>query len=153
MSPIRPLCPDRPWRFRLIRLGLLTVCIAWLVVAAGLEPDPRGYGTAEAFLPACGFLANHGVPCPNCGMTTAMAATMDGQFALAWRAQPLGVVLTFLVGATGLLCLAETLLTRRLLPGLGWIPWWVYLTLGVVATLGAWAYVYWTGLRDGRWPI
>lgn len=153
MKPPHPSRPDQPWRFRLIRLGILAACIAWLGVAVHLEPSPRGYGTAEAFLPACSFLINHGVPCPNCGMTTAMAATMEGQFALAWQAQPLGVVLTFLVGLTGLLCLAETLLTRRLIPGLARIRWWAYLALAIVATLGAWGYVYWTGLRDGRWPI
>ena len=153
MTTQAPARPDRPWQFRGIRLLIAAGCIAWLAVAVSLTPNPRGYGTAEAFLPACGFLTTHGVPCPNCGLTTAMAATMEGKFAFAWRAQPLGVVLTFLVGLAGLICLAESLLTRRLLPGLRRVPWWVYPAAAILATLIAWAYVYWTGLHDGRWPI
>src|SRR6185312_12826777 len=45
-----------------------------LVVARGLEPDPRGFGThTQLGLWPCAFRATTGRSCPTCGMTTSFA--------------------------------------------------------------------------------
>jgi hypothetical protein len=79
---------------RLFALIGLAGSIAVLVIAFRLEPDPRGAGTHEQLgLPPCAFLADHGVPCISCGMTTAFAAMAHGRIGLALRANPFGALL------------------------------------------------------------
>jgi hypothetical protein len=75
-------------------------CMAVLLVAAMLEPDARGYGThAQLGLPPCGFLLFTGAPCPGCGLTTAFAHAIRGNFALALDANPFGLLLFAAVSA------------------------------------------------------
>ena len=65
-----------------------------LGIAAMLEPDARGYGThTQLGLPPCGFRALTGSPCPGCGLTTAFAHAVRGDWLLAAAANPLGLVL------------------------------------------------------------
>ena len=67
----------------LLGLGLLGL----LVVASRLEPDPRGFGTHEQLgLTPCNFYRWTGRLCPTCGATTAWAHLLDGNWALAIRA-------------------------------------------------------------------
>jgi hypothetical protein len=76
-------------------------CAAVLVVAAMLEPDARGYGThAQLGLPPCGFLLLTGAPCPGCGLTTAFAHAIRGDWMLAADANPFGLLLFALVFAS-----------------------------------------------------
>jgi hypothetical protein len=71
--------------------------IAGFLVARGIEPDPRGYGTHEQFgLPACTFLQTTGLPCPSCGMTTSFAYLARGRLVEAMRANLAGGVLAIL---------------------------------------------------------
>ena len=71
-------------------LGLATV----LVVARGLEPDPRGFGThTQLGLWPCSFKATTGRNCPTCGMTTSFAWFARGELARSWGANPVGVAL------------------------------------------------------------
>lgn len=82
-------------------LLLFGACISVLAVAALLEPDPRGVGTHEQLgLPPCGFLLLTGLPCPGCGLTTAFAHGIRGQWIAAASANPLGLVLFFVSCAT-----------------------------------------------------
>src|SRR4051794_23426087 len=75
--------------------SLLLLC--GFVVAACLEPDPRGYGTHEALgLPPCTFKELLGIPCPSCGMTTSVASFVRGRFFDAARANCGGFVLAIL---------------------------------------------------------
>lgn len=98
--------PDSPSvRPRLQRLLWWTVaggCLIVLATAGALDPDARGYGThTQLGLPPCGFLLLTGSPCPGCGLTTAFAYAMAGQWSLAASANPLGLVL-FVVVCCGL---------------------------------------------------
>ena len=71
-----------------------------LVVARGLEPDPRGFGThTQLGLWPCAFRATTGRACPTCGMTTSFAWFARGDVTRAWRANPAGSLL-------GPICLA-----------------------------------------------
>jgi hypothetical protein len=75
-------------------------CAAVLLVAAMLEPDARGYGThAQLGLPPCGFLWLTGAPCPGCGLTTAFAHAIRGNWMLALDANPFGLLLFVAVSA------------------------------------------------------
>jgi Protein of unknown function (DUF2752) len=70
-----------------------------LVVARGLEPDPRGFGThTQLGLWPCSFKVTTGRPCPTCGMTTSFAWFARGELARSWGANPAGSLLapTFL---------------------------------------------------------
>ncbi len=53
-----------------------------------------------------------GIPCPTCGMTTAFAHAVRGQFIPAFHAQPAGLVLALLTALTALAS-ASVLLTAR----------------------------------------
>ncbi|MEM7137280.1 MAG: DUF2752 domain-containing protein [Myxococcota bacterium] len=79
--------------------GLLALCsFAVLLTAAVLEPNPRGMGThTQLGLPPCGFLTLTGFPCPGCGLTTAFAHGIRGQWLEAASANPLGLALFVIV--------------------------------------------------------
>jgi Protein of unknown function (DUF2752) len=71
-------------------LGLVAV----FVVARGLTPDPRGFGThTQLGLWPCAFKATTGRPCPTCGMTTSFAWFARVELARSWGANPAGVPL------------------------------------------------------------
>jgi len=84
---------------RAAALVVLLACLAVLVVADRLAPDPSGLGTHRQLgLPACGWIAGFGLPCATCGMTTAFAAAADGDLRAAFAAQPFGALLALAVG-------------------------------------------------------
>ena len=85
--------------------------VIWSMVAAGslvilalaalLEPDARGYGThTQLGLPPCGLRALTGALCPGCGLTTAFAHAVRGEWLMAANANPLGLVLFLVVCAS-----------------------------------------------------
>jgi len=99
--------------YRLVATVGLVIAIAVLVTAARLHPDPRGTGTHEQLgIPPCGFLAEHGVPCISCGMTTAFTAMAHLQPGLALRANPFGTFL-FLVVLVSPFWFVHSLVTDR----------------------------------------
>jgi len=76
-------------------LGL--ALIVPLVVARGLEPDPRNRGTHRQLgLPPCTVVVLFGRPCPACGMTTACAHLVRGHWTNALRANAGGALLGIL---------------------------------------------------------
>lgn len=84
-------------RFRLIAAAALLPCVAVLLVAASLTPDPAGTGTHRQLgLPPCGMLAATGLPCATCGMTTAFSYTAHGELWSALVTQPAGATLAVL---------------------------------------------------------
>ena len=76
------------------------VCGA-LAVASRLDPDPRGLGTHEQLgLAPCWIHQRFGVPCPTCGMTTAWAHAVRGQWLAAIGAS-FGGTMLFAAAAIG----------------------------------------------------
>ncbi len=98
---------------RLIALALAAACVALLGAAARVQPSPTGVGTHTRLgLPPCGFMQLTGLPCPNCGMTTAFAHTVRGHWPAALRAQAMGFLLALMTGVTAVGC-AVVALTGR----------------------------------------
>jgi hypothetical protein len=84
-----------------------------LLLAAWLEPDPRGFGThTQLGLAPCGYLVQTGRPCLSCGLTTAYAEMIRGRPMAAFRANPMGGVLFFVTAAAPFWFL-HSLVTRR----------------------------------------
>lgn len=68
-----------------------TGAAACLVVARMLTPSPTGYGTHLQVIPIpCLWRAVTGLPCPSCGLTTALAWMARGEIARAWHSNPCG---------------------------------------------------------------
>lgn len=106
----------------------------------------------QLHLPRCGFVSMTGFPCPSCGMTTAFAYTVRGQWGSAVHAQLVGFLLAVGVFLTGLLS-GYTLLSGRRL-SLNWyrieptrLLWW-----GSLLFVGAWGLKIGLGLWEGVIP-
>lgn len=90
--------------------GLLIVLLA---TAAAIEPEERGYGTHQKLgFGECFVVAQWGVRCPSCGMTTSWARLLDGQIAGAVAANAGGVLLCLLAIVTAPWLLASSYLGR-----------------------------------------
>ncbi|MCP4592975.1 MAG: DUF2752 domain-containing protein [bacterium] len=116
-------------------------CVGLLGVAGWLKPDPSGTGThTQLGVLPCSTMVVWGIPCPTCGMTTAFAHTVRGQWGAALRAQPAGWLAALAVGALAMLSAATVVTGRR------WAVNWYRVPPGrvvlgcVVVVLAAWAY-------------
>ena len=116
-------------------------CVTLLVVAALVTPDPSGVGThTQLGAPPCSSMMLWGVPCPTCGMTTAFAHTVRGQWLSAIRVQPAG----WLAAVATALCALVTAVT--VVTGRKWAVNWYRAPPGRVAVsivaivLLAWLY-------------
>ncbi len=92
------LCvPEKTERSRRLHgLGYAVIAISLLMISFFLQPSSSGIGTHQQLgLPTCGWILAANLPCPTCGMTTAWAHTVRGEFPSAFMAQPLGVLLAF----------------------------------------------------------
>ena len=86
-------------------LAVLSVLVALGVWA---DPDPRGHGTHEQFgLPPCPLYAWTDVPCPSCGVTTAVVLAVQGRPLDSIRTQPFGFLLTILALGFAVFVLAQ----------------------------------------------
>lgn len=149
------ICPVARPETRVVRLRgavIAAACWAVLVAAATLQPDPSGYGTHEQWnLPPCSFVISTGLPCPTCGLTTAMSAMVRGDVAAAAKAQPFGVALFAVVVTLAAFGSIEAVsgrdVLRYLRPGL----WWAWASL--LGLLAGWGVKLATGYADGTLPI
>ena len=81
-------------RSKVLLAGWSLFLLGGFAVAAGLEPDPRGFGTHQRIgLPHCTFRVMLGVPCPSCGMTTSFSNFTRGRFIEAARSNTAGFFL------------------------------------------------------------
>ncbi len=132
---------------------VLVACGAVLGLSAYLKPDPRGFGThAQLGTGQCGMLIVTGYPCPTCGMTTAFAHTVRGQWGRAFLVQPAGFVMAL---ATIVLTVGSAwTLVRGRVPRVHVsfvTPYRVFFTL-LVLLLGSWAFKIVVGLIQGTLP-
>jgi hypothetical protein len=85
---------------RLTAAAVLLGCLGLLAVAAWLEPAQAGLSThTQLGLSGCAWQADHGGPCPSCGMTTAFALAAEGRLAASFVAQPAAALLAVLTAA------------------------------------------------------
>ena len=127
-----------------------------LLAAFGLwlAPDARGYGTHEKLgLPPCVMMKWFHVPCPGCGVTTAVALAAHGRILDSARTQPFGLLVALAIPAAAIWAIVGHLRGRDLYRDLtsirlGAWTWWL---AGVIAL--AWAYkiavVFSTGVSQG----
>lgn len=144
----------RPVAARLIAALVLTGCLALLILATRLHPDPRGVGTHQQLgFPTCTMIALFGYPCPTCGMTTAFAHAVRGQLIAAFQAQPAGL----LTAIATLLAAAVSL--GVLVTGKVWLVNWyrvspARVTLAIIAVvLASWIYKLVVGIMSGTLPV
>jgi len=78
----------RPGRRAFNRLfGRFNATVAWLVLVLACVHPPSGLG-----LRVCWTKASFGVPCPGCGLSRSMSATVRGDFGTAVGLNPFGPV-------------------------------------------------------------
>jgi hypothetical protein len=131
---------------KLVSAVILLCCLAALGIARWLDPDPRGYGTHQQLhLPPCAFRALTGLPCVTCGMTTAFAFGVRGEWRQSFVAQPVGLLLFFVVIGMALDS-AVALATGRSLRNAR-LPWQVIAVVAGVLLALAWAYKMWAVLK------
>ncbi|MCY3001014.1 MAG: DUF2752 domain-containing protein [Planctomycetota bacterium] len=119
--------------------------VGLVAVGAWLVPDPAGYGTHEQLgLKACSAVEWFGVPCPGCGVTTAVTWFARGEPLRSLATQPFG----FTLALAAALALPAALAAHAVGVDLGvtllrlrWGRW-----LGGVAllALASWAYKAWS---------
>lgn len=140
LTPRRPgaLAPASPLH-RLLA-GLLGIaCLALLLVAASLTPDPHGLGTHQQLgLPPCGFYLVTHLPCATCGMTTAFAYAAHGHLLAAVSVQPAGATLAVLTAMTAVVASWGAVSGASLAP----LGRWVFQPR-VILPLAAWVLVSW----------
>lgn len=141
-----------PARVRWIAVLVLACSTSLLSVAAWLKPDARGYGTHQQLhMAPCGMLVAFGIPCPTCGMTTAFAHTVRGQWIQAAWAQPAGFVFALATALAGVLSI-WSLATGRA-PRIRFVtPFRVFLTI-LILLLTGWGLKIGMGLADGSLPV
>lgn len=138
---------------RLVAALLLLICLGILGLAAYLRPDPRGWGThAQLGTGPCGMLIMTGYPCPTCGMTTAFAHFVRGQWLRAFWVQPAGFVFALGTAALALGCVWTLVRGRWPAIRLPWLtPYRLFAGL-LVLLLGGWAFKIVVGLITGTVP-
>jgi hypothetical protein len=88
---MRAMERERSLEHHLVLAALVAAPLAMLALGAWLVPDPRGFGTHEqlGFRP-CWPMSRWNVPCPGCGVTTALALLVRGRVLAAVATQPFG---------------------------------------------------------------
>ncbi|HIJ64623.1 MAG TPA: DUF2752 domain-containing protein [Candidatus Hydrogenedentes bacterium] len=112
-----------------------------IALAFWLTPDPRGLGTHEQLgLRPCLTVYVFDLPCPFCGMTTAMSLMAHGHPVDAFRTQPAGA-LTFAAAVVALAACMVFAVAGRMPAVLGSRRWQKSLAIvGAAMVLMAWAY-------------
>jgi hypothetical protein len=137
---------------RAVALGVAGACLALLIVAAMLEPDPRGIGSHRTMgLDPCQFEYRTGVPCITCGMTTSFAHFVRGQLPASFYVQPMGMILALLTAIVFWAALYIAVTARPVHRVLRFFPLKLYLFPLFALMIVAWIWkigIHVTG-RDG----
>ncbi len=68
--------------------GRTSVIVAVAALFLAVVHPPEGLG-----LPICWLKASTGIPCPGCGLTRSLSATLRGDLSSAWKLHPFGPLL------------------------------------------------------------
>jgi hypothetical protein len=133
--------PQRSHEHALVLVLCLAAPVALLALGLFLEPDPRGWGTHEqlGFQP-CWPMTHWNVPCPGCGVTTAVALAAHGQPLESLRVQPFGLVVLLAGCAAALWALVQHRRGMDLYCALSTVPWKRWGGMLATTVLLAWAY-------------
>jgi len=121
--------PDQPRSLEhfLVLGATLGALVVMLVLALAIEPDARGFGTHERLgLPSCKTMDWFGIPCPGCGVTTALTHAVRGDFVTSFATQPLGIPIALAIPLSALWALVNHLRGRdlqRIIYGLSMTRW------------------------------
>ena len=119
----------------------LTAPLGLVAIGLALHPDPRGYGTHEqlGFKPCLPMELWH-VPCPGCGVTTAVTLAVRGAPLASLRTQPFGLVTIAIALAAAVWALVHHARGRDLYLEFQRLPWKKLGTRVVGVLLLCWAY-------------
>jgi hypothetical protein len=136
-----PAVPKRSPEHWFVLAGALAAPLGLLVLALVLRPDPRGFGTHEqlGFQP-CLPIRLWNLPCPGCGVTTAVTLALHGHPLRSLATQPFGLVTIALVLAFAVFALRVHRRGRDLFQELGQLPWLRLGPLLVVLLVASWLY-------------
>ncbi|MCY2929470.1 MAG: DUF2752 domain-containing protein, partial [Planctomycetota bacterium] len=98
-------------------------------------------------------LIREGIPCPGCGVTTAMSAGAHGRLALAARSQAGGLALLAATVALGAAGAVQALTGRAALRPFALHRWGWWLIGGTAAVLGGWGLKLALGYASGEYPL
>lgn len=129
----------------------LAAPLGLVALALVLHPDARGFGTHEqlGFQP-CLPIRLWNLPCPGCGVTTAVTLALQGHPLRSLATQPFGLVTIAVVAAFALFAVRAHRRGRDLFQELSHLPWlrcgvplavllvlcWIYKTLLVRGVIG-----------------
>jgi hypothetical protein len=143
-TPIPPVgrVPEMAAWFRIWLAGVGAASVALLLVAACLQPNPAGLGTHQQIfgLPPCGFFLVFGHPCPSCGMTTAWALFVRGEWLSSLQANAGGFLLALAAGPLGIWCLVSAVRGRWLCFEPQPLILIAYSTTVLIATFSQWLF-------------
>ena len=135
--------PAAPWFDRALAAAVALTASVCFGALARIQPDHRGHGTHEQLgLEPCGWPLQYGIPCPTCGCTTAACQLVHGHVLAAVVTQPFGAAVAAvgtLLGIHATLCLLRG---RSFVDLLVRIPFWRWVSGGVLLLLASWAYTY-----------
>jgi len=133
--------PERSREHYLVLAGAWLALFGLVGIGLALTPDPRGFGTHEqlGFQP-CFPVRFWNIPCPGCGVTTAVALAFHGQPLASLRTQPFGWVTILTVAGFALFATRLHLARRDVFRELAHLPWRVLLPTGTVLLGGSWLY-------------
>ena len=156
VPPIHSICPipqRLTWQGRATAALVAAGCLALLVTALMLQPDPSGVGSHRKLgLAPCSLMQSANLPCPSCGMTTSFTWFVRGNILASLYVQPMGTVLAFAAAATFWGGLYATVSGKPLHRLLRPIPSRYYVLVPVGLTLAAWAWKVFIHLRGiGGW--
>jgi hypothetical protein len=129
------------WRGRWAAALLGCGCLAMLVTAALLAPDPSGSGThTQLGLAPCQFKLRTGLPCPSCGMTTSFTYFARGNLLASLYLQPMGMMLALLTAAGVWVGFYVAAAGRPVYRLLRFVPTGYYLIPLMAWAVGAWGW-------------
>lgn len=138
---ISPVPQRLPVVQRMIALAVSLACLAVLITAVMISPDPGGTSThLKLGLAECQFLRTSNLPCPSCGMTTSFAWFVRGNLPASLYVQPMGTFLALVAAITfwaALYIAATGKPVYRLMRGL---PSSYYVIVPVGIGIAAWAW-------------